>query len=391
MRLFKDYFYYTKKERLAVFLLCTCISFLLFWKLFHCWLPPLPTASPTHWEEELAAFREHQAAFTPQKSYSKKPAYNYASKSSTYGTAAFNSKPHSSKAILKPFPFDPNTVSATELAAMGLGAPAIKSWVNYRNKGGYFTNKEGVSRIYNLSAKDFQQLKKYIQLPNQKSNKALPLPPAFDFDPNTSSPTELASLGMSSKTIKSIINYRNKGGFFRKAEDFKRVYTLPDSLYEHLSGHIKIVARPQKNTYASPKAPNYQIIDINQASAEDFEQFRGIGPSYARRLLEWKERLGGFTGVVQIGELYRLPDSTFQQMRPFLRCAPSDVVQINVNTATIEELKAHPYLRWTQAKAIVQYREKKGLWKSVDFLQILPELNDGKGTFERVRPYLRVQ
>lgn len=385
MNLLKDYFYYSKKERLAVLVLSAFILFILLLGFLQSYLqtPPLAVEMGT-WEEELMAFQEQQYSIpSTSKSY-KKTTWN--NKSSRYPKANFNAPANKP---LQPFPFDPNTVSAKELEQMGVPEKAIKSWMNYRNKGGYFKNKASVSKVYNLQAENYEQLKDYIQLPEeQAAAPSMPLPAAFDFDPNTSSAEEFQQLGLSSKTIKSILNYRNKGGYFKEAADFKKIYTLPDSVYQHVAAHIKIVAQPQQRNYPARKARSYTVVDINTAERADFEQFRGIGPSYARRLLELRERLGGFIHVDQVGELYRLADSTFQQMRPFLRCTPTPLTQININTATVQELKAHPYLSWSHAKAIVQYREQKGSWKSVELLQILPELDDGQNTFERVRPYL---
>lgn len=388
MNLLKDYFYYTKKERLAVFLLCSFITFIL---LFSGLLPLLiapPVTTSQHWEAELMAFQAQQEEADLQKPFynNKQKAYT----ASNYKTASFVHSVPSEQVELTPFPFDPNTVTAQELTSMGLPPKAIQSWLNYLAKGGYFKNKESVSKVYNLSSEAYAQLETFIEFPEKEAPPSPALAPAFDFDPNTSSAEEFSQLGLSPKTIQSILNYRNKGGYFKKASDLKKIYTLPEELYQHLEQHIKIVEQPKKKSYAYQRIPSYQSIDINLASPADFEQFRGIGPSYARRLVEWRTRLGGFVNIAQVGELYQLPDSTFQQMRPFLQCAPRVPSKINVNTASLEELKNHPYLKWSQAKAIVQYREQKGPWKSVDLLQILPELDDAKATFERVKPYLTI-
>lgn len=374
---------------MAILVLSALILLILLVGFIQNYLHTPSTVDIGTWEEELMAFREQQYT-VPAPSYAYKK-NSWKNQSSPYPKRDFNTTPSDNKP-LQPFPFDPNTVSAEELGSMGLPQRAIKSWMNYRNKGGYFKNKASVSRVYNLQSQDYEQLKDYIQLPEEQPAIAssAPLPPAFDFDPNSCSEATFQQLGLSPKTIKSILNYRNKGGYFKEASDFKKIYTLPDSVYQHVAAHIKIVAQPKARQYPTKKARIYTVIDINTAEKVDFEQFRGIGPSYAKRLVEWRERLGGFTDVHQVGELYRLADSTFQQMRPYLSCTPAPLQQININTATVQELKAHPYLNWYQAKAIVQYREQKGAWKSVELLQILPELDDGKNTFERVRPYLTI-
>src|SRR5215831_17229961 len=46
----------------------------------------------------------------------------------------------------------------------------------------------------------------------------------FYFDPNTLDETGWKKLGISDKTIHTIINYRNKGGHFYKPEDIRRIY-----------------------------------------------------------------------------------------------------------------------------------------------------------------------
>ncbi len=390
MNLFKDYFYYTKNERLAVLFLCTCIVLFVSVRLTqYLTVAPPPTSMP-QWDNELLAFEAHQSQFPEPQRYPKKSSYQRYAAAHTGNSFGGNTR--SVQAKLRPQPFDPNTVSAEKLAAMNVPERSIKSIINYRNKGGKFKYKEDLARIYTLESNHYDTLKDYLQLPEKAAAPvAQALPAAFDFDPNTCSRETFAALGLSPRTIKSIINYRSKGGSFRQAEDFKKIYSLPDSLYQHLAAHIQLVEQPQNRTpYTRPKRV-YRAIDINTASSEDFEQFRGIGATYARRLLEWRDKLGGFVDVTQVGELYQLPDSTFQQMLPHLTCTGTPLLQINVNTATLEQLKAHPYLRWAQAKAIVQYRERKGPWKSVALLEILPELDDGKNTFERIRPYLRVR
>ncbi len=392
MNRFKDYFYYTKKERWAILLLSVLLLSTLLWSLAPLKYNNTP-ATALYWEAALHDFEQHQTGFpNPKKSYQKESSKLYASADPFYKKKEFDQQRRSASVRLQPQPFDPNTVSASALEAMQLPQRSIKSIVNYRSKGGQFKTKEDLKRMYTLSAAHYEALEPYIQLPSKTSAtfahiSSRPLPPAFEFDPNTSSAETFAALGLSPKTIQSILNYRNKGGQFRRPQDFKKIYTLPDSVYQHLAPFITLAKNPKQQTTAYKKR-SYRTIDVNSAQAVDFEQFRGIGASYARRLVEWRERLGGFTSVEQVGELYRLPDSTFQQMRPHLRCAQTPVVQININTATVEELKAHPYLRWAQAKAIVYYREKRGRWESVDMLQILSELDDGKNTFERVRPYL---
>ncbi|BDS13186.1 helix-hairpin-helix domain-containing protein [Aureispira anguillae] len=389
----KDFFYYTRTERNGILVLLGLLLILLILPYTFGIYRDDSTINFENWEADLNAFEEGLArrpiAHQHKKKFPKKDPLN-----ALRGGSPKKITP------LSPVSFDPNTATAMDLEVMGLPERTIKGILNYRAKGGHFRNKEALQKIYTLSEEHYQQLYPFINLKREKeqasekevhkSSKAIELLPAFDFDPNTATAEVFEKLGLSTKTIRSILNYRTKGGQFRKREDFKKIYTLPDTLYQHLSAYIKIVAQPQLAVKRPYQAKKYYTIDINTAGQDDFQQFRGIGPSYAKRILKMKESLGGFLTIQQVGEVYKLPDSTFQAMQPYLTCAPISVQKININTATLEELKAHPYLRWFHAKAIIKYREEEGLWKSVDLIQILTEFDDGKGTFKKIKPYLTV-
>jgi len=389
MNLLKDFFYYTHSERNGVLVLLGVLLILFILPYTFSFLVEQEIANFADWEADVLAFEEG----ITERTISKSKKYNYSSKSrGRASTQVQNAK-------LTPIPFDPNTVTSDDLEEMGLPVRTIRSILNYRSKGGQFKTKEALQKIYTLSEEHYQQLLPFIQLKSKdelvvegKDEEVLPepLPPAFDFDPNTATAENFEALGLKPNTIRSILNYREKGGQFRAKEDFKKIYTLADSVYEHLEGHIQIIAAPKFAAKKIYKPKSYYKIDINIASVADFQQFKGIGPSYAKRIIKMKDALGGFVSVEQIGELYKLPDSTFQLMLPYLDCPATPVHQININTASVEELKAHPYMRWFHAKAIVKYRETEKPWKSVELVQILSEFDDGKGTFKKVSPYLTV-
>lgn len=389
MNRLKDFFYYSRTERNGTITLISILLLLILLPYTYAYFSTKTLLDFSPWEADIAAFEE---------GISQKALANNTSKKWNVKSVRGQKKVSVS---LKPKKFDPNTASPMDLDAMGLPLNTVKSILNYRSKGGQFKDKESLEKIYTLSQEHYQQLYPFIDLESraerlaQKTSsdepvESKPLPPAFDFDPNTATGETFENLGLKTNTIRSILNYREKGGQFRKAEDFKKIYTLPDSVYQHLKANIQIVQKPTYSPKKNYAPKSYQKIDINTASLEDFQQFRGIGPSYAKRILKMREGLGGFLNVQQVGELYKLPDSTFQVMLPYLECAAVSVDKININTATVDELKAHPYLRWFHAKAIVRYRETEGLWKSVDLVQILTEFDDGKGTFKKIKPYLTI-
>lgn len=391
----KDYFYYTKKERLGVLMLLFVVILLLFayWQMPH-WVAT-PTVDLEADKAEIAAFEAglQQLAAEKKQRYTNKYANNRYPSNQKKDWEAEQEKENNKP--LRPSLFDPNTASAQQLEAMQLPERTIKSIINYRNKGGQFRDKESLKKIYTLSPSHYEQLAPFIDLPSkantpqeQEADTPAELPPPFNFDPNTADLASLQALGITTKTSQSIINYRSKGGQFRTKEDLKKIYGFPPELYEHLTSYIVIAEQPKaKNKWQAPKMYS---IDINTAAAADFEQFRGIGASFAKRIIKYRLQLGGFVAPAQVGEVYGLADSTLQGMLPYLTCPDPIIQYLDINLATVEQLKAHPYLRWFHAKAIVTYREKEGKFSSVEMLQILEEFDDNKGTYQKIHPYLTI-
>ena len=156
----------------------------------------------------------------------------------------------------------------------------------------------------------------------------------FYFDPNTLDEQGFAKLGLSAKTIHTLINYRNKGGYFKKPEDIKKIYGLSSSDANRLIPYIRIASANNKQTTAtSPptekstlsdqtKQPNQtnqlKKTEINAATVEDWKAFPGIGEVLANRIIKFRTSIGGFKTIDQVAKTYGLSDSVFQIIKPYL-------------------------------------------------------------------------
>ena len=215
----------------------------------------------------------------------------------------------------------------------------------------------------------------------------------FPFDPNTLNTEGWQQLGIPERTIRTILNYRTKGGRFRNAADLQKMYGLKAEDFERLAPYIRIEAPPAYANSGKPFVkyvkPPPVVIDINQADTTAFISLPGIGSKLASRIVKFRDKLGGFYSVEQVGETFGLPDSTFQLIKTRLQCAPVAVQKININTADLNTLKQHPYIRWNIANAIVQYRQQHGAFHSPDELQqivlITPEL------YQKIAVYVTVE
>ena len=204
----------------------------------------------------------------------------------------------------------------------------------------------------------------------------------FPFDPNTLDAAGWKKLGINDRITRTIQHYLAKGGQFRTAADLQKMYSLRKEDFDRLMPYIRIAALPPLYTPGKPpvkyvKAPP-AIIDINEADTAAFISLPGIGSKLASRIVNFREKLGGFYTVQQVGETFGLPDSTFQLIQPRLQCGRVIVQKININTADVNTMKQHPYIRWNIANAIVQYRQQHGVFRSPQELQqivlITPEL-----------------
>ncbi|MBX2929855.1 MAG: helix-hairpin-helix domain-containing protein [Saprospiraceae bacterium] len=295
------------------------------------------------------------------------------------------------------FEFDPNTATKEELMQLGLRERVAGAIVNYRSKGGKFKKAEDFQKIYTLSEEDYRRLTPYIRIAGSESPRSVATEPQvfllFPFDPNTANEAELRTLGLPENVARAILRFREKGGKYRKKEDLQKIYTLSEAQYRRIEPYITIeeTATPTPSYTATERPASYEksesvVIDINQATQEEWQKLRGIGPGYSGRIIKRRDELGGFSSVEQVAETWGLPDSVFQSIRLQLR--PSPVLRtIPINAATAEALAAHPYIRQRRiAEAIVSYRNNHGPFRSADDLRKLQVLKPE--TVEKLLPYV---
>lgn len=175
----------------------------------------------------------------------------------------------------------------------------------------------------------------------EKVRHEMPYPrtESFAFNPNTVSLEDLQRLGFSRKQAQSIDNYRQKGGVFRRKSDFAKSYVVADSVYKRLEPYISI-----------------PLIDLNQADSAEFDSLPGIGGWFASKMIEHRERLGGYSYKEQLMDIYRFDQEKF--------AALSDLVTISkpyrypLWTLPADSLRLHPYIRnYETAHAIVLFRQ----------------------------------
>ena len=162
---------------------------------------------------------------------------------------------------------------------------------------------------------------------------------SFRFNPNTVSLEELVRLGFTEKQAQSIINYREKGGRFRRKADFAKSYVVADSVFKRLEPFIDI-----------PK------IDINKADSAAFDELPGIGGWFAHKMVEYREQLHGYSCPEQLMEIYHFDQQKFDGLKDLISCSAMEPYPFW--SGSLEDIRNHPHIRnWQTAKDIVFYRD----------------------------------
>ena len=225
-------------------------------------------------------------------------------------------------------------------------------------------------------------------------------PETFSFDPNTVSEADWKRLGINDKTIRTIFNYRNKGGKFRSPEDLHKIWGFRKEDAERLIPFIHI---PESFiTFQTKKTGNWKLetgnkkaetkiipIDINTATLEEWKSLPGIGDVLANRIIKFRERAGGFTTIEQVHKTYGISDSVFKLIDPYLQMSVAAVQKLNLNTTSAYELKTRIGIPENIARAIIVYRQQYGLFQSVSDLKKIIFITDS--LFQQIAPRLKIE
>lgn len=221
----------------------------------------------------------------------------------------------------------------------------------------------------------------------------------FAFDPNTADSTQLLRLGLRPFIVRNIYKYRAKGGRFRKPEDFARMYGLGKEEYKSLEPYIKIssdyqpasslISETEKSS--TPKdSLRYPVklsvgehIALNTADTTTLKRVPGIGSGYARAIVNYRNRLGGYVDVNQLLDIKGIPSEALQ----YIVLGNSDVKKLDVNHLSLNQLKQHPYLNFYQARALVESRRLHGPLRSAADLRLISDFTEAD--IKRLIPYLQ--
>lgn len=221
-----------------------------------------------------------------------------------------------------------------------------------------------------------------VELENRK-------PKIYPFNPNFITDYKGYVLGMTNEEIDRLLQFRKEGKWINSAADFKKVTGVSDSLLNELSPYFKFpewVTNPKPRSnfkdYKSEKGfsekPFAQKIDLNKATEEQLQQISGIGEALSKRIISYREKLGGFSSDIQLYAVYGLEPAVVQRtLNVFAVKTPKHISKINVNTASASDISTVPGISFEMAKKIWEYRRLR------EKITTIQELDKIEGMTER--------
>ena len=295
-----ELFGFSGKERSGiVFLLLIIFILILIGKLIPYFTSSNP-GNPSKWEAEVAAYLDEAGKETPDKM------------------------------ILHPIPFNPNEVDYSELIKMGVPDKIAANWAKYLGKGGRFSNKEAVKKIFGMTPDLFVQLDRFMIIPH---------------------------LDADSKAGRK--GYDVRPDFVLKRDTTRRAY-------------------PQKEKVV------LTALDLNRADSVQLAGLPGIGPVFASRIVRYRNLLGGFYDVAQLKEVYGMREENFVKVSSCLTVDRTAIKTFNINFTTVQQLGRHPYVGFKTARKLFNLRDKKGKFSSSDDLS--PVMTND--SLKRFLPYI---
>lgn len=234
----------------------------------------------------------------------------------------------------------------------------------------------------------------------------------FAFDPNHLPIHQWQRLGLTERQALAIHRFEERGGSFRSKAELARMRVIDPGLFARWMPYIQLPdsaptrahrSFPERNYDrdrdsfprhsaspvahgAAPRSP----VELNGSDTTALIALPGIGPSFARGIVKYREQLGGYVDLDQLAEVFVLKDKpdAVARLKELLVVDTALVRRIRINRCTAEELAAHPYMRWKLARPLIAYRDQHGPFRSKDAIKGCSLITDE--VYGRIAPYLIV-
>lgn len=229
----------------------------------------------------------------------EKPEHNYVS-------LAGNNSVYQQKEL---FFFNPNTITEDEWIRLGFSPAQAQSIIKFRTKGGNFTRKEDLRKLYVVSPERYAELEPYITIPMDTVINTIVVKPAIPvvIELNTADTALLSTLhGIGSVFALRIVMYRELLGGFHHKQQLLEVFGMDQEKYSVVEARIKV-----DSTYI-------RKINVNQATASDLKKHPYISPGVANALINYRKAHGAFRHLSDIMKCHLVNAELYRKIAPYL-------------------------------------------------------------------------
>jgi len=341
--MWKDLFYLTKREKAAVWTLTVLVVLAqgLIWSKSW-WMPRLTAALRMGVASDSLQVAELERGGNAALSYE------------TVMTDEREGEKAVEQLPTPPRPFNPNRADSLTLRQAGLSAKVVSNLLKYRRKGGSFRKPADVAKIYGMTPENMARISASLvfDVPETTTKLADPMP---SNQTNASRKSSISSPGYPSENTR---------------------LEAPSAAAASRPPHettASVAAEAVTASDNNPSEADIALFELNTVDTTQLQCLKGVGPVTANRIIRYRQQLGGYYHVAQLAEIKGLYPDVLARLQASLTVDPTRVSKLNLNKASLEKLKTHPYLNFYQAKVIVELRKaRKGL-KSLDELAAFKE------------------
>ena len=289
------------------------------------------------------------------------------------------------------FAFDPNTVTYEELLLLGFDKRTAVGIIKYRTAGKVFGIAEELALCYGVSDEMFARVRPYIKIgskyatrPKSQTDSTKRVEHKSRFTPRPFEPfgidtvgvNYLRLIGFSTRQAEALIRYREQGDGIHSMNELRDCYAVSEEMADSLEHFVVL----------TPRDPHQGLVEINSADSARLRTVRGIGEKTVVAVLEYRKLLGGFVRKEQIAELKCVTSENFDKISKQIYCDSCNISKIDINFAPASQFEHHPYMSRRAIKLIIETRESKGGWNSIEEMQ--EDNIFTKEQAEAIAPYL---
>lgn len=240
--------------------------------------------------------------------------------------------------------------------------------------GYYFTPR---SNSIEITEQEKQWMALQEEMDSLKLHKDVNTFKIYPYNPNFITDYKGYKLGMTTQELDRLFAFRKQNKYVNSAKEFQEVTGVSDSLLKVMSVNFKFPdwvnnkKEYSSNSFSFPKKEKEVIVvkDINHATAEDLIKIRGIGEAISQRILNEREKYGGFATMEQMQFIWGLSPEVINSLNQYFKVSDvSQIKKININSASLKELSAYPFFNYSLAREILIFRSMNTRIKDVEDL-----------------------